>query len=41
MDSILNFEIDRIYRIKEIFYILGFPMNPGICNPVHPVDPVR
>jgi hypothetical protein len=35
MDSILNFEIDRIYRINWISYIPGFRMKPGIYNPLH------
>jgi len=34
MDSILNFEINRIYRIVWIFYIPGFQKKPGIRNPL-------
>ncbi len=34
MDSILIFEIDRIYRIYWILYIPGFRMKLGIGNPL-------
>jgi hypothetical protein len=34
MDSILIFEIDRIYRITWIFCIAGFRMKPAISNPL-------
>jgi hypothetical protein len=34
MDSILIFEIDRIYRISWIFCIAGFRMKPAIGNPL-------
>jgi hypothetical protein len=32
MDSIINFELDRINWIS---YIPGFRMKPGIYNPLH------
>jgi hypothetical protein len=34
MDSILIFEIDRIYWIIWIFFTPGFQMKPGIGNPL-------
>jgi hypothetical protein len=34
MDSILIFNIDRIYRINWIFYMPGFRMKPVIGNPL-------
>ena len=35
MDSILILELDRIYRINWIFYLLGFRMKPSLGNPLY------
>ncbi len=34
MDSILTYDIDRIYRINWIFYIPGFRKKPVMSNPL-------